>query len=70
MALRKLPELGDEVRIEHLGSTVQGVVRALEPDRRRLEVVTEDGRAVIFALNPATATFTLDGRQSGARLRF
>ena len=70
MALRKLPELGDEVRIEHLGSTVRGVVRALGDDRRRLEVVTEDGVTATFALNPATATFTLDGRQSGARLRF
>lgn len=56
--------------IEYLGSTVFGVVHAVDVDARRVEVETEDGSFEMFALNRATATFTADGSQTGARLRF
>jgi len=65
-----MPRVGGPVRIEHLGLTEGGVVRAVDLAARRVEVMTDDGRVVGFALNPATATFTIDGSQTGARLRF
>jgi hypothetical protein len=70
MPLRAMPHVGATVSIEYLGSTVRGVVDSVEGDGRRLLVNTEDGRVMAFALNGATATFTADGSQTGARLRF
>jgi hypothetical protein len=70
MALRLMPELGHEVLVDFLGSTVAGTVTAVDDDGRRLEVETEDGNYMSFALNRATATFTAGGLQTGARLRF
>jgi hypothetical protein len=65
-----MPEIGGEVLIDYLGSTVAGTVESVTAQGRRLEVETEDGGHLTFTLNGATATFTADGLQSGARLRF
>ncbi len=56
--------------IDFLGATVGGTVRRVESGGHRLEIETEDGVSLTFALNRATATFTADGSQTGARLRF
>ncbi len=53
-----------------LGSRVRGTVDRIAPDGRRLGVTTEEGEALTFALNGATATFTAEGHQTGARLVF
>ncbi len=70
MPLRAMPQVGGRVLIDHLGVTVAGVVAWVAGDGRRLEVVTEDGATLEFALNRATATFTVEGRQTAPRLRF
>jgi len=70
MPLRVMPRVGATVSIEYLGATVRGVVDGIEGEGRLLLVETEDGRSMQFALNRATATFTADGSQTGARLRF
>jgi hypothetical protein len=70
MPLRAMPRVGAMVSIEYLGATVRGVVDSVEEEGRRVAVETEDGRTVHFTLNRATATFTADGTQTGARLRF
>lgn len=58
------------MQIDYLGSTVGGTVTRVQDDGRRLEVETEDGETLTFELNQATATFTVNGSQTGARLRF
>jgi hypothetical protein len=68
--LRAMPQVGGSVLIDYLGSTVRGTVREVRDGGRRLEVVTEDGRVLSFALNRATATFTAGGGQTAPRLRF
>lgn len=65
-----MPELGGAVLIDYLGSTVRGMVKEVAEDGRRLEVVTEDGATLTFALNRATAMFTAGGGQTAPRLRF
>jgi hypothetical protein len=65
-----MPRIGVTVSIEYLGTTVRGVVEAVEDEGRLVMVHADDGRSVQFALNRATATFTVDGTQTGARLRF
>lgn len=65
-----MPRVGMPVTIDYLGTTVGGEVRAVEEEGRRVVVATDDGPDVVFALNRATATFTIDGTQTGARLRF
>jgi hypothetical protein len=65
-----MPVVGGAVLIDYLGSTLRGTVGRVEPDGRRLEVLTEDGDTLTFSLNRATATFTADGSQIGPRLRF
>lgn len=56
--------------IEYLGSTVRGTVKDVADGGRRLEVMTEDGATLTFALNRATAMFTAGGGQTAPRLRF
>jgi hypothetical protein len=68
--LRAMPQVGGAVLVDFLGSSVAGVVRHVDVGRRRVEIVTETGEALTFMLNRATATFTTDGGQTGARLRF
>jgi hypothetical protein len=70
MPLRAMPEIGAEVELDFLGATVAGTVRTIEPGGHQLEVETEDGERLTFRLNRATAIFTADGLQTGARLRF
>lgn len=70
MPLRSMPVIGGRVVVSYLGATVRGTVRSVSEDGRRLEVTTEDGHTLPFALNRATATFTAEGKQTGARLTF
>jgi hypothetical protein len=70
VALRAMPEEGGSVLVDYLGSTVRGTVKRVDQDGRKLEIATEDGDTLTFSLNRATATFTADGSQTGARLRF
>jgi hypothetical protein len=70
VALRAMPQPGGSVMIDYLGSTVPGTVKEVADDGRRLEVVTEDGATLTFALNRATAMFTAGGGQTAPRLRF
>jgi hypothetical protein len=70
MALRVMPVVGAEVVIDHLSWTERGIVEHVDEVQRRLQVTTEHGVALAFALNRATATFTVGGSQTGARLRF
>jgi hypothetical protein len=70
MSLRSMPYVGGRVLVSFLGTTVGGTVRSVSGDGRHLEVVTEEGETLRFALNRATATFTAEGEQTGARLTF
>jgi hypothetical protein len=70
MPLRAMPRVGGRVVVSFLGAAVGGTVRTVSEDGRRLEVTTEDGETLGFALNRATATFTAEGHQTGARLTF
>ncbi|MFZ0388321.1 MAG: hypothetical protein WAL22_21845 [Solirubrobacteraceae bacterium] len=70
MALRVMPIVGAAVIIDHLGSTEHGIVASVDAHERSVKVTTEHGRALMFVLNRATATFTSDGGQTGSRLRF
>ena len=70
MALRAMPTVGGAVEIRYLGSSRAGTVREIAEDGRRLIVATEDGETLAFVLNGATATFTEEGTQEGARLSF
>ncbi len=65
-----MPVIGGSVTVNFLGSTVRATVKSVAGDGRRLEVSTEDGETLSFALNRATATFTAEGHQTGARLTF
>ena len=65
-----MPQVGGAVVVNFLGSTVRGTVDEIAADGRRLRITTEDGEALWFALNRATATFTAEGHQTGARLSF
>jgi hypothetical protein len=70
MPLRVMPHVGSLVRVNFLGATVRGAVHRVADDGRELEVATDDGEIMIFALNGATGTFTAEGHQTGARLSF
>jgi hypothetical protein len=65
-----MPRVGGAVVVNFLGSTIRGTVDEIADDARRLRVTTEDGETLWFALNRATATFTAEGHQTGARLSF
>lgn len=65
-----MPVVGGSVLVNFLGSTVRGTVKHVADGGRRLEVTTEDGETLAFALNRATATFTAEGQLTGARLSF
>jgi hypothetical protein len=70
MELRAMPTVGGSVLIRYLASSTRGTVREVDADGRRLVVCTEEGEAIAFVLNGATATFTAEGSQEGARLSF
>jgi hypothetical protein len=65
-----MPHIGGAVLVSFLGSTVHATVDRIESGGRRLRVTTDDGETLWFALNGATATFTAEGHQTGARLSF
>jgi hypothetical protein len=65
-----MPQVGGLVTVNFLGGTVRATVGSVSADGRRLEVTTEEGETLAFALNRATATFTSEGHQTGARLTF
>ena len=65
-----MPEVGRSVLIIYLATRVRGTVKQVQDSGRRLLVSTEDGETLGFALNRATATFTGEGHQAGARLWF
>ncbi|MDQ6834628.1 MAG: hypothetical protein M3016_00390 [Actinomycetota bacterium] len=70
MALRAMPRIGSSVLVKFLATSVRGTVKRVGDEGRRLEVATEDGESLVFALNRATATFTTEGQLTGARLVF
>ncbi len=70
MRSRVVPHVGSPVTVIYLGATVPGIVAQLDEDGRRLVVLTEEGESVSFVLAAATATYTTEGRQWGARLVF
>jgi hypothetical protein len=65
-----MPHVGGSVLVDFLGSTIAGTVTHVASDGRAVEVETDDGATMTFALNRATAIFTANGTQTGARLRF
>ena len=69
MRLRAIPRVGGQVIVSFLATRVAGVVTQVDPDLRRLEVRTDDGDTLRFALNPASGRFMAE-EQSGARLYF
>ena len=69
-AVARHARVGGRVVVSFLGAAVRGTVRTVSEDGRRLKVTTEDGETLGFALNRATATFTAEGHQTGARLTF
>jgi hypothetical protein len=70
MALRAMPREGGSVVVNYLGARIRGTVRAVREEGRELEVQTTEGEVLAFALNRATARFTLGGGLTGARLSF
>jgi hypothetical protein len=68
--LRAMPQVGGSVLVNFLGATEAATVDRIEDEGRRLRVTTPDGESLWFALNGATATFTAEGHQTGARLSF
>ena len=70
MAIRAIPRVGDPVTVAFLSVHVSGVVASTDESQRSVDVMTEDGEAVLFTLNPATGRYLSGGRQTGARLLF
>lgn len=65
-----MPLVGATVVVDHLGTIEHGIIDSVDAEARTLQVRTERGGLITFALNRATATFTTDGGQTGSRLRF
>jgi hypothetical protein len=64
-----MPRVGSRARILHFGGDYEpAVVTAVHDEGRRLAVLAEDGAAVDFELNAATARFIAAGSAQGARL--
>jgi hypothetical protein len=70
MPIRAIPRIGDPVTVAFLSAQIGGVVAGADDERRSVNVVTDEGETVSFALNRATGRFLSEGRQSGARLLF
>jgi len=68
--LRRVPRVGDTVRIVHLAAWEEGTVEAVHDGGRRLEVRgEEEGITHEFVLSRATARF-VSGGSHGPRLRW
>jgi hypothetical protein len=67
---RALPRVGAPARIAHFGGGYEQVVIATVTDEgRRVQVKSEDGSSIEFALSPATARFVaVEGGSGGPRL--
>ena len=66
---RPLPSVGLRARIAHFGGSFENArVVAVGDDGRLLEVVSDCGETLQFALNPASARFVAVGSAAGARL--
>ena len=70
MPLRSMPRVGGRVVVNFLGATVHGTVRSVSDGRAPAGGGDRGRRDAAFALNRATATFTAEGQQTGARLTF
>jgi hypothetical protein len=69
MPLRRMVRPGDRVIVAFLGATVRGEVEHVNEQQRRLEVLTDEGDTIMFALSRATGQFVAEDA-SGARLVF
>jgi hypothetical protein len=67
---RAVPSVGESVVIIFLASRIGGIVERVDADLRGLEVVTDEGEVLRFALSRVTGRFLSDGQQWGARLFF
>lgn len=67
---RAMPYPGRPVVVIYLGAVVGGTVKSVGDGGRSLVVVTDEGEELRFQLDRATASFTLPGGQTSARLRF
>jgi hypothetical protein len=70
MPIRSLPRPGAPVAVRYLAATVAGTIERVDDDGRRVLVRTDDGEALRFVLNHATARFALEGQSWQARLSF
>jgi hypothetical protein len=70
MTLRKLPSVGERVRVIYLGTELAGTIVMVSADLHDVDVRTEDGATTRFRLNRATARFVSVGPDQGARLIF
>jgi len=65
---RPMPRVGDRARVAHFGGGFeQAVIMRVADEGRRLQVRTEGGELLEFALSPATARF-VSGGTGGPRL--
>jgi hypothetical protein len=66
---RPLPEVGARARLAHFGGGFEhGTVVAVHERGRRLEVRSDAGERLEFALSPATGRFVCTGQPHGPRL--
>jgi hypothetical protein len=66
---RPLPRVGAHARIAHFGGSVEGAsVIAVREDGRLLDVLSERGETLQFALSRASARFLAAGSAHGPRL--
>ncbi len=70
MRSRAMPYPGRRVAVIYLGAVLEGTVKRVDDGGRSLTVVTDEGEQLDFQLDRATASFTLPGGQTRARLRF
>jgi hypothetical protein len=69
MRTRVVPQIGQPVVVAFLAVRIEGTVVAVDPDRRGLEVATDEGEVIRFVLRRATGRFQADG-QVGVNLYF
>jgi hypothetical protein len=66
---RPLPRVGAHARIAHFGGSFEGAsVIAVREDGRLLDVLSERGETLQFALSRASARFLAAGSAHGPRL--
>lgn len=70
MTSRRLPRVGEAVKVLYLAGPVDGVISKITDNQHELDVLTEDGATVHFRLNQSTARFQSTGGDADARLFF